>query len=251
MPKPLPKESKEDYLTRCMGDEESKSKYPDEDQRFAVCNSLWDGEALSRYRAFAIVKVSFDYDMTLTRAMDIAKRWISKGAEVYIISARSDKAGMLSRAATLGIPSSRVFATGSNAAKVKKIKELGISKHYDNNPAVIKDLGSIGVQFADDSYNDYPKAATENAKIAIKWAEDNGWGDCGTAVGKARANALADGRPLSRDVIARMAGFERHRQNSQRELGDGCGRLMWLAWGGDEGIDWAKRKLKEIDSGKA
>ena len=43
-----------------------------------------------------------------------------------------------------------------------------------------------------------------------------------------------------------MAAFERHRQNSQKELGDGCGRLMWLAWGGDEGVEWASRKLKQI-----
>jgi hypothetical protein len=99
----------------------------------------------------------------------------------------------------------------------------------------------------EESYNDYPKQATENAKIAIRWAEENGWGDCGTAVGKARANQLANGENITRDTIARMAGFERHRQNSQKELGDGCGRLMWLAWGGDEGIEWAQRKLKEID----
>lgn len=48
-----------------------------------------------------------------------------------------------------------------------------------------------------------------------------------------------------------MASFERHRQNSNKELGDGCGRLMWLAWGGDEGIEWAQRKLKQIRDGKA
>ena len=101
------------------------------------------------------------------------------------------------------------------------------------------------------SYDDYPKAASENAKIALRYAEENGWGDCGTPVGKKRANDLAANRPLSRDTIARMAGFERHRQNSTKELGDGCGRLMWLAWGGDEGIEWAQRKLKQIDDGKA
>lgn len=98
-----------------------------------------------------------------------------------------------------------------------------------------------------ESYDDYPKAASENAKIALRWAEENGWGDCGTPVGKKRANDLADGRPLSRDTIARMAAFERHRQNSQKELGDGCGRLMWLAWGGDAGVEWATRKLEQID----
>ena len=102
----------------------------------------------------------------------------------------------------------------------------------------------------DESYTDYPKAASENAKIALRWAEENGWGSCGTPVGKKRANQLANREPISRDTIARMAAFERHRQNSQKELGDGCGRLMWLAWGGDEGIEWAQRKLEQIDKDK-
>lgn len=101
--------------------------------------------------------------------------------------------------------------------------------------------------YQEDSYTDYPQAATENAKIALRWAEENGWGSCGTSVGKARANQLANRESISRDTIARMSAFRRHQQNSQRELGDGCGRLMWLAWGGDEGIAWAERKLKEID----
>ncbi len=67
------------------------------------------------------------------------------------------------------------------------------------------------------------------------------------SVGKQRANQLAKNEPISRDTIARMAAFERHRQHSNKELGDGCGRLMWLAWGGDEGIEWAQRKLEQID----
>jgi len=101
-----------------------------------------------------------------------------------------------------------------------------------------------------ESYNDYPKEASENAKIALRWAEKNGWGDCGTPVGKIRANQLANGEPISRDTIARMASFERQRQNSNKELGDGCGRLMWLAWGGDAGVEWASRKLAQIDKTK-
>jgi hypothetical protein len=97
-----------------------------------------------------------------------------------------------------------------------------------------------------ESYSDYPEAAKENAKIALRWAEENGWGDCGEATGKARANQLANGEAISRETIARMASFARHRENGQRELGDGCGRLMWLAWGGDAGVDWAQRKLEQI-----
>jgi len=97
-----------------------------------------------------------------------------------------------------------------------------------------------------ESYTDYPEQATENAKIALRYAEENGWGDCGTPVGKARANQLANREPISEDTISRMASFERQRQNSDRALGEGCGRLMWLAWGGDAGIEWASRKLKQI-----
>ncbi len=106
----------------------------------------------------------------------------------------------------------------------------------------LKKLLSVNLE----SYTDYPKQATENAKIAIRYAEENGWGDCGTNVGKQRANQLANGEPISEETISRMASFERHRQNSTKELGDGCGRLMWLAWGGDEGVEWAQRKLEQI-----
>ena len=124
---------------------------------------------------------------------------------------------------------------------------VGEGKDQDQAAAICYDIWKgRSMQDFQETYSDYPKAASENAKTALRWAEENGWGSCGTAVGKARANQLAKGEPISRDTIARMAGFERHRQNSQKELGDGCGRLMWLAWGGDEGIEWAQRKLKQI-----
>jgi hypothetical protein len=99
-----------------------------------------------------------------------------------------------------------------------------------------------------ESYNDYPKAAQNNAKRALKYAEKNGWGSCGTPVGKQRANQLAKGRNITRDTIARMAAFARHLQYDDKKLGDGCAKLMILAWGGREGIEWAQRKLKQIDN---
>lgn len=159
MPQPIKGEGKDKFLQRCMADEESVGAFPDESQRYAVCNRVWDThkrEALSLYKK----------------------------------------------------------------------------------------------SFAEKTYTDYPKAASENAKIALRYAEENGWGSCGTPVGKQRANQLAKNEPISEDTISRMASFERHRQNSQKELGDGCGRLMWLAWGGDEGIEWAQRKLEQIKNEK-
>lgn len=213
------------------------------------------------YKFEKLRKIGFDWDETAStkRGKELIKRFLDEGNDVYIITARDSKAGI----AVEGILPSRIYAVGSNEEKIKKVKELNIVEFYDNNKDVISKLPKVGkvftmvkkkktmwnfppVNIEFESYNDYPKAAIENAKIALRWAEENGWGSCGTPVGKARANQLANGENISEDTIARMAAFERHRQNSQKELGDGCGRLMWLAWGGDEGIEWASRKLKEI-----
>ena len=78
---------------------------------------------------FAGEKISFDYDETLStsRGKDIAKRLITEGNTVYIISARSELTGMLQTAKDLGIPESRVYATGSNKAKDRKSTRLNSS----------------------------------------------------------------------------------------------------------------------------
>ena len=53
MPQPIKGEKKETYISRCMSDEESVGSFPDEDQRYAVCNRIWEThwhEALSNYK---------------------------------------------------------------------------------------------------------------------------------------------------------------------------------------------------------
>ena len=140
MPIPQPKqsESQNEFMQRCMSDEKMINEYPTE-QRTAVCRSAFDEQ-------LATTKVSFDYDGTLSTAKGIRKAMdlINKGINVYIISARDSKEGMLKIARRVGIPESRVYATGSNKAKVEKVKELGITTHYDNNIEVVKELGNIG-----------------------------------------------------------------------------------------------------------
>lgn len=104
---------------------------------------------------------------------------------------------------------------------------------------------------AEQSYTDYPKAASENAQRALNWAEENGWGTCLEATGKQRANQLAKREPISRETISRMASFKRHQQHKDVPYSEGCGGLAWDAWGGTEGIEWAIRKLEQIDNQKA
>lgn len=146
MPTPNPRETEEEFISRCMGDPEPMDKYPDEAQRYAVCKSIFDGPVAAYRKAFAPEKISFDYDETLSteKGMKLAKEWMSKGADVYIISARSSIEPMINRANELGISKARIYAMGSNKAKIEKILQLGISKHYDNNADVIKKLGKIG-----------------------------------------------------------------------------------------------------------
>ena len=119
----------------------------------------------------------------------------------------------------------------------------------DNNKAmnyndVLEKLEDISIKL--ESYNDYPQSATNNAKKARKWKEENG-SDCGTRVGWTRSAQLADRKKISRDTIARMASFKRHQQHKDVPYSEGCGGLMWDAWGGTSGIEWAINKLKQID----
>lgn len=102
----------------------------------------------------------------------------------------------------------------------------------------------------EETYNDYPEAATNNAKRALKYKEENG-SSCGTPVGWTRARQLANREKISRDTIARMASFKRHQQNKDVPYDEGCGGIMWDAWGGDAGINWAIRKLEQIDNKKS
>jgi hypothetical protein len=136
-----PGEDRKDYINRCT-EYLIKNEGKQPDQAYAICNSTADEYSIGQ-------KVSFDFDDTLNtpRGRGLALYELQSGSDVYIISARADKRRMLGLADELGIPHSKVFATGSNRAKIQKIKDLKVVKHYDNNEDVINSLGRIGVQF--------------------------------------------------------------------------------------------------------
>lgn len=162
-------ESKDEYVSRCIkklvGDEGYET-----DQAAAICYSTWDEQ-------FAPDKISFDWDETLTteKGKDLLEKELARGNIVYIISARNTISSDMLRVATkYRFPVSHIYATGSNLKKVEKIKELGIKRHYDNNPQVIKDLGVIGIRFDYDTnalppYVDYPQSGdTEESPMLIE-----------------------------------------------------------------------------------
>ena len=98
-----------------------------------------------------------------------------------------------------------------------------------------------------ESYTDYPDAVSNNAKKALDYANENGWGSCGTPVGKIRATQLAGKKPISVETIKRMRSYLlRHEVDleTSKSLSDGCGLLMYLSWGGKAGLSWASSKIK-------
>lgn len=101
-----------------------------------------------------------------------------------------------------------------------------------------------------ETYSDYPEAVRNNAKRVLDYVSENGWGPCGTPVGKQRANQLANGEPLSVDTIKRMFSYlSRHEVDleTSTSYSDGCGLLMYDAWGGKAALTWSRNKLNELE----
>lgn len=104
-------------------------------------------------------------------------------------------------------------------------------------------------------YNDYPKAASENAQRALDFREENGT-DCGTPVGWARANQLAGKETISDETLVRTYSFlSRAKTYDQGKFTDEdgkeiCGSIMYAAWGGDEMLRWAERTIETMEENK-
>jgi len=243
---------------------------------------------LSKVYDFVAEKVSIDYDDTLStdRGKELAKKLLQEGKDVSIITRRQadQMDAVYNTAKELGIPRDKVHATNGKL-KWETIKKLGIERHIDNNSNELKaiaenlpnvigekfdyNVGSIGgyvdpgvkkkkpvieksltnpSMFA--SHSDYPDSVKNNAKAVLKYVDENGWGSCGTDVGKQRANQLAKGEPISEDTIRRMYSYlSRHEVDleSSKGYGDGCGKLMYDSWGGKSALSWAESKIKAMD----
>ena len=104
------------------------------------------------------------------------------------------------------------------------------------------------------SYNDYPQSASNNAKRMIDWREKYGRDEvtAGTSVGWQKASSLSKRESLSESTVARMAQFNRHRENAtiDPKFKDTPWKdnvyVAWNLWGGTSGVNWAIKKIKQI-----
>jgi len=101
-----------------------------------------------------------------------------------------------------------------------------------------------------------PQGVREEAARAVRWIADGQAGSGFTNVGRARAHQLADGDPVSLNIIRRMASFlARHRVDKEGEgwrPGEAGypspGRVAWAAWGGDPAVSWTNSILETVNS---
>ena len=97
-----------------------------------------------------------------------------------------------------------------------------------------------------------PEAVARNAQMALEVRAEMPPSMQGmTLVGLARANQLAQRRPVSVATLRRMLSyFERHEVDKEGATWDeqGKGWQAWMGWGGDEGWAWAREIIAEEDS---
>ena len=105
-------------------------------------------------------------------------------------------------------------------------------------------------------WTDYPQAAVDNAKRALKIREEEGT-DCGTPVGWESARIIANREVVTKERLPRIYSFlSRAKVYDQGNFKDEdgnqiCGSIMYAAWGGDEMHRWAERTLNNMKEEKS
>jgi len=119
--------------------------------------------------------------------------------------------------------------------------EYLINEGKDNEQAVAICYSMWEEKFQEDSYNDYPQSAKDNAERGIRLNEEIG-NKCATQVGKVRATQIMKGEKLSRETIRRTYSYlSRAAEYYNPEDDKACGTISYLLWGGEPMLRWAER----------
>lgn len=216
-------ETRDDFISRCVSYVMKEGKTQDE--ALGQCYGMWEQQ-------FSPDKVSFDYDGTLTterglRALENERR---RGSIIYIISQRNRAhRDIIDLSLDYDIPGSRIYTVGSNIAKVQKVKELGIKRHYDMNPDVRRELGTVGQNFDYDvsalpDYATYPATAMTESVLGFV-------GECGCSTKEEfKVLGYIDGFPIFDNPEEAIAwgetqgctGYHTHTDENGNEVYMGC-----------------------------
>jgi len=123
--------------------------------------------------------------------------------------------------------------------------EYIINEGKESEQAVAICLSLWEGRFQEDSYNDYPQSAKDNAERGIRLNEEIG-NRCATQVGKVRAQQIMNGENLSMDTIKRTYSYlSRAAEYYNPDDTEACGTISYLLWGGEPMLRWAESKMNQ------
>ena len=107
-----------------------------------------------------------------------------------------------------------------------------------------------GARIELESYTDYPEAAKKAAESAIKKNEEkSASAKCGTAVGKIRAQQIAQGKPLSYETIKRVYAYLSRAitfiDKSDPDYLNSCAYISVGLWGGEAMLPYARKIISQ------
>lgn len=95
-------------------------------------------------------------------------------------------------------------------------------------------------------FADYPKAMTEAAKRGRALNEEQG-GECATEKGKRTARILANGDPISDELLVDMYTYlQRAEEYYNPDDETACGTISFLLWGGKAAQRWSSKEWKKM-----
>lgn len=135
-----------------------------------------------------------------------------------------------------------------NERQLAKLSAISLDDDKAFAKETIEKIKSVlmGKEVEMQSYSDYPESVSNNAQKGIDANEKNN-NKCATAVGKLRAQQLAQRKDISLETIKRMYSYLSRAESFYNESDqNACGTISFLLWGGKSALEWSKSKLKEL-----
>jgi len=90
MPSPNSGESRDDFIDRCMSDDEAVNDFPETDQRFAFCNSVWEqNKETNSMKKNKIYKSSFEFKASDEEKREIvaigSKEMVDRDGDIVVV----------------------------------------------------------------------------------------------------------------------------------------------------------------------
>lgn len=138
---PSASETKDEFISRCIPFVIKEGKTPE--QAAGQCYGMWEN------RKFAIGdRIGFEWEVLKTgEGLNLFKNELRRATLPVLFIQGLPTQELIDFTNKYQIPVSAINMYGSRGEKIKLIKDMGLKRHYDNDPFVRKELGSVAIDF--------------------------------------------------------------------------------------------------------